>query len=170
MCTATIFHLIFNYKAVRCLKINVFNGERLRLTLLSYLPTSCVPTIEQVNRREPVILGCGTSDYQLCGFKIKFGVSVNKAVKSEKMTNQQLSTLANVFQSKKYFIIIQLKKKIINVAFRKHFSDIDVLKAYFHAINMGIAISIINSNFELVSFTIKNLKIEFNPVELLMII
>ena len=56
------------------------------------------------------------------------------------------------------------------MAFRKHFSDIDVLKAYFHAINMGIAISIINSNFELVSFIIKNLKMEFNPVELLMII
>ncbi|KAK6625749.1 hypothetical protein RUM43_006048 [Polyplax serrata] len=141
MCTATLFHLIFNYKAVRCLRMNVFNGERFRLSLRSYLPTSSVPTIEQVNRRESVILGGGTSDCQLCGFSIIFGASVRKVVVSERMSGQYLSTLVAAFQHRKYLILPQIKRKKIFVTFRTNFSDCDVLPSYFHAIILGIVIS-----------------------------
>lgn len=146
MYTAAFFHLLFNYKAVKCLKINVFNGERLRLSLRTYLPTSCVPTIEQVNRRESVFLGLGTSDVKLCGFTIVFGCSIRKAVESHEFTFRQFTAFVAAFQDKKYFILAETNKKVLYVAFRLNFTESDVLKAYFHAVLLGAAISYLLSN------------------------
>lgn len=152
MCTAVFFHLVFNYKAVRCLQMNVFNSERFRLSLRAYLPTSSVPTIEQVNRNETVFLGRGTSDFKLCGFTIVFGVCLKQAFIRQKITYSGLSTLVNIFQSKKYFILADLKKKKIYVTFRTAFSENDVLQSYFHSFLIGISISYLQSNDQLVIY------------------
>eukprot|EP00493_Phyllostaurus_siculus_P023728 UN24064 len=46
--TLMIIHVVANYYAVQCLKLKTFNGERYRLTVLHWLDTKKIATLEHV--------------------------------------------------------------------------------------------------------------------------
>lgn len=151
MCTFILFHLIFNYKAVRCLKMDVYNAERYRLSLRSYFATSVVPNIDQVNRNESVFLMKGTSDYDLCGFSICLGYSLKHVVLCQKLPENDLAFLTVLFENKKYLILPYVKQEKLYVAFRDGVEDIDIMKGYFHALFLAVAIKISVGENKLVS-------------------
>lgn len=125
-----------------CLRINVYNGERYRLSLRSFLATSDVPTVEQVNRNESVVLGRGIRDRQIFGFDIHLGESLEGAVLNQSLTEEDLLFIVMMFQSKNYLVVPNMREREISVSFRKNCTDIDFLKGYFHAILAAAAIGL----------------------------
>ena len=56
----TAFHLLANYRAVRVVTMETLNKTRLHLLITTYLSRGTVPSVRDVNRREPILLGmCG---------------------------------------------------------------------------------------------------------------
>ena len=53
----TILHLLFNYRAVACVKMEIFNRRRLHLLMDHYLRTGVVLTPAVVNQQEPILRG-----------------------------------------------------------------------------------------------------------------
>lgn len=160
MFTFILFHLIFNYKAVSCLRMDVYNAERYHLSLRTYFATSVIPNIEQVNRNESVFLTRGTSAYHLCGFNIYLGKSLEHAILCQKLVDNDLAYLTVLFEDKNYLILPNLKQEKMFVAFRENATDKDVMKGYFHALFLGVAIKVSNRENKLVCF-FKNFVNEF---------
>lgn len=51
----TLFHLLANYCAVRVVTMETLNQTRLHLLMITYLRTATVPSVEEVNAREPIL-------------------------------------------------------------------------------------------------------------------
>ena len=51
----TIFHLLANYCAVRVVTMETLNQTRLHLLMTTYLNTATIPSVEEVNAREPIL-------------------------------------------------------------------------------------------------------------------
>ncbi|KAL0271955.1 UNVERIFIED_CONTAM: hypothetical protein PYX00_005102 [Menopon gallinae] len=146
MCTFIFLHLFCNYKAVSCLRINVYNGERYRLSLRSFLATSDVPTVEQVNRNESIILGSGVSDKKIFGFDIHLGESLQESVLNQNLSEEDIVFIASLFQTKNYLVVPDVRKKEMLVSFRKNCAGTDILKGYFHAVLTAAAVGLAMEN------------------------
>lgn len=57
----TIFHLLANHRAVSVVAMETLNQNRLHLLVSSYFVTGTIPSVAEVNAREP-ILSCNTFD------------------------------------------------------------------------------------------------------------
>ncbi|PSN35287.1 hypothetical protein C0J52_15248 [Blattella germanica] len=144
----TIIHLYANYQAVKSLKMVTVNISRLNLLIKSYLCTETVNYPDVTNLEESVILGTGFSDVDLCGFRIRLGASLQKTLSSRKLTAEDIKLLANFYRSNKYLLLCDIKTKQIFVTLQQGETTVDVIQAYFHAVVLSIAVSIIH-NFPL---------------------
>lgn len=52
----TAFHLSANYRAVRVVTMETLNKARLHLLVTTYLIRGTVPSVREVNNREPILL------------------------------------------------------------------------------------------------------------------
>lgn len=55
----TSIHLFANYKAVKALELETFNGSRLLLCLQDYVNYGNISSVRETNNRESVFLGIG---------------------------------------------------------------------------------------------------------------
>ncbi|XP_021922643.1 RUS1 family protein C16orf58 isoform X2 [Zootermopsis nevadensis] len=142
----TVIHLYANYQAVLSLKMVTLNNARLILLLRMHLGMKIVSSPEVINRHEPVILGTGMSDRNLCGFRIILGASLQNAMAYGKICTEDIKLLTGFYCSKKYLIIVDIKGKRMFVTFLQGETAVDVIQAYFHAVLLGIAICIIREH------------------------
>ncbi|KAJ9584686.1 hypothetical protein L9F63_020968, partial [Diploptera punctata] len=138
----TLIHLYANFRAVKSLKILTVNISRLNLMIDKYLHTETVGTPENINLQESVILGSGLSDVDLCGFQIKLGTSLQDMLGNRRTTAEEIKLLVNIYGSKKYLIITDLKSRQIFVSFQQGETAFHVIQAYFHAVMLAIGVSI----------------------------
>lgn len=137
----TVMHLYANYRAVRALKINKFNTERLNYVIKEYLLNGNIALPEDANRNESVLLGTGISSKKLCGCSIKLGYSIEKLTKLEQLYPFELQLLTHLYRKRKYLIIVSMKSQEIYVLLQKNVSTPELLEAYFHAVIQGITAS-----------------------------
>lgn len=121
-------HLYANYMAVRALRMNSLNEDRLALVLKKYLLRGTVPDPEWTNKEESLLL-LGKPTKDVCGFEIKIGITLSTIARK----NFQICSLLEYFQHRNYLIAVDQSCKKIYVGLRKGAQPCDVLQAYFHA-------------------------------------
>lgn len=148
-----------NYFAVCSLTISHLNIARVLIVLQTYLRLDTVPNPKNVNKNEPVVIGCGENSkmgkhfiYQfieifivvknICGFNIKIGSSLKKI--SSIVTSCELTSFIEVYKNSKYLFIPDLKRRTIYIALEKGECVEDVIAAYFQAVLLGITICYYN--------------------------
>ncbi|XP_012277949.1 RUS1 family protein C16orf58 homolog [Orussus abietinus] len=132
-------HLYANYSAVKALRLNSVNEDRLAIIVQEYLTEKNIPGPEHVNKRESVFLFQNPSK-KLCGFTIKMGVSLKSMVQKNAIMLDDLEMITNLFQKRKYLIAVDIKRKTIFVSFTKCAESRDVLRAYFHSCICGLLV------------------------------
>ncbi|XP_071446420.1 RUS family member 1 [Hetaerina americana] len=135
----TMMHLYANYKAVKSIKFRTLNNPRFLILLETYISRGSILSPELVNERESAFLGHGISDKLLCGFKIKLGVSLSSASSSVKCKAELLKLVTNIQKQRPYLLIVDAKKRCIHVILKQGETPQDVIKAYFHAVLLGIS-------------------------------
>ncbi|KAK7576676.1 hypothetical protein V9T40_012962 [Parthenolecanium corni] len=145
------WHLFANYKAVKSLNIHTINGARFLLVVKHFLEYNIVCSPKVINQEENVILGFGISDRELTSRKINLGCSLKQIVETGRHNlDFTLKNLRRTYISFPYVILHDLKT--INVVLQENISDEDIIKAYFHALILGV---ILNDSLRL--------KKSFNP-------
>lgn len=137
----TILHIYANYKAVKCLRLKTLNSGRMTLLLRSYLTHESVLPPGFVNDNESVCLGRGLNDRELCGFEIVLGASLRSVFVSGIVSPRDMRKLCDLYQRRKYFLVVDLQKRRIYAAFQKGVVASDVIEAYYHATLLGISSS-----------------------------
>ncbi|KAF7390220.1 hypothetical protein HZH68_012077 [Vespula germanica] len=134
-------HLYANYSAVKALRLNTLNEDRLALLVKHYLIHETVLDAAEINKKESVfLLGKPTKD--ICGFHIKLGVSLSYIFKrNTNNISKCTEDFLKDFQHKEYLIFVDTKEKIIFVVLKKNIEQHEILKAYFHACLCGILTS-----------------------------
>lgn len=138
----TTLHLMANYFAVCSLTISHLNIARVLIVLQTYLRLDTVPNPKNVNKNEPVVIGCGENIKNICGFNIKIGSSLKKI--SSIVTSCELTSFIEVYKNSKYLFIPDLKRRTIYIALEKGECVEDVIAAYFQAVLLGITICYYN--------------------------
>ncbi|KAF9413184.1 hypothetical protein HW555_008538, partial [Spodoptera exigua] len=141
-----VFHIIFNYMAVRSVCLRTLNKPRLLQIVDTYLREEVIAKPCTVNRNEPVVffpIGPNTLERQLCGFQIKIGQSmkrlVNKNPKAYFMIN-----VRGVYKYNEYILVHCLETRTIYIYLRETAKSDSILCAYFHAMLYGIVICALN--------------------------
>ncbi|XP_046391190.1 RUS family member 1 [Ischnura elegans] len=135
----TFMHLYANYRAVKSIKFKTLNVPRFLILLETYLTRGRILSPEVVNAQESAFLGRGISDKSLCGFKIKVGQSISSASSSLKSKSDLLKLVTNIQKQRPYLLIVDGRKRCIHVILRQDETPQDVIKAYFHAVQLGIS-------------------------------
>ncbi|CAG9760087.1 unnamed protein product [Ceutorhynchus assimilis] len=142
-----ILHLYTNYMAVRGLVFDTLNEERMALTIRRYFTTGTVGSPSTVNAQESLLIGCGLNIKDICGFKIVMGQSTKKFM--EYCSIDKALLLQKTYENDSYILFVSPKEKKIYVGLESSESvserPLILLSAYFHAVCLGIASSILNS-------------------------
>ncbi|GLH11206.1 Uncharacterized protein GBIM_16033 [Gryllus bimaculatus] len=144
--TITILHLYANYKAVRSLRLLSLNPGRLILLLQTYLTKGVISCPEIINKEESVFLGSGLTDLDLCGHHVILGTSLKKILSSGVISAEDLNLLANLYRKRKYMLVADTKNKKIYVALQHKVQPVEIIEAYFHAVLLGICISLFSGS------------------------
>ncbi|KRT79264.1 hypothetical protein AMK59_8573, partial [Oryctes borbonicus] len=136
-------HLLANYMAVGSLVFRNLNNARLLLLIKMYLKFDTVISPVNINKRESLILGFGMKSENICGYKIKMGCSLRKALNLIKA--DELMNILTTSKGKNYIIVPNFKNKSLYVSLRHNETPHDVISAYFHAVMTGIALSKYNN-------------------------
>ncbi|XP_065215870.1 RUS family member 1 [Planococcus citri] len=137
--SVTVMHIYANFKAVKCLKMKTMNTSRFLLLLRHFLRTNTVNAVRTINDQESVILGCGITDYKLCGKKIYLGGSLQPIIRRKNITSEQLKKIKNCYRSFQY-IVVDVDTSI-HVVLKDNIKDEYILMAYFHAVIYGLVLS-----------------------------
>ena len=137
----TFVHLYANYKAVKALTMSSLNPARLNIIIKTYLDTRSVLHPDIVNRRESVFLGKGLSAKDICGYNITIGESLSSPVCNSSITAEQTTVLQHLYGGCGYMLLLLKKPKKIYIALEQGISSNSstIVKAYFHAVILGIA-------------------------------
>lgn len=73
----------------------------------------------------------------LCGFDIKLGQSLQKALHN--ITYTELKCILDIYKDKGYLVIPDVAQRTINIVFQNGESSDLVISAYFHAVVLGLA-------------------------------
>lgn len=140
----TLTHLYANYRAVKALTISTFNSARLNIVVSNYIQSGTVLGPDATNKNEAVILGKGLSAWDLCGHDIIIGESVASLLQSAAFTADQLKVLHHLHEKRSYLLVPSKKYKKIYILLQQGFSvsSSDIVRAYFHAVLLGIACKI----------------------------
>lgn len=130
-------HLYANYRAVKALCLNSLNEDRLALIMRNYLIDQSIPDPVEVNKLESVLM-YGNSAKRIFGFQIKMGVSLESVFKNDIIKPDDLQLLSNLFQNRKYLIVMDLKLKMILIPIAKDAQPAEILQAYFHGCLYGL--------------------------------
>ncbi|XP_046428897.1 RUS family member 1 [Neodiprion fabricii] len=125
-------HMYANYRAVKALRLNSLNEDRLALILRSFLTTQSIPNPLEVNRSESVVIGRNVSK-DMFGFGVKMGVSLESVLQNNSITPDDVRLLSKLFQNRKYLIVMDVKRKTIFISIARNATPSDLLQAYFHA-------------------------------------
>lgn len=87
----------------------------------------------------------------MCGFDIYLGESIRNHLKQSKLID--FNNIFTHYMNRRYFLGVDLKKRIIYISFENKISSQDILEGYFHATCLAIAICIYNG-LELVKIMI----------------
>ncbi|KAJ8737564.1 hypothetical protein PYW08_000159 [Mythimna loreyi] len=141
-----IFHIIFNYLAVRSVCLRTLNVPRFLQIIETYLRDEVIAKPCLVNRNEPVITWSFRQNYldqNLCGFHIKIGDSMKNLVKKNPKA-VFINKVKEVYSANEYIIYPCLRTRTIYVFLRNTATSDDILCAYFHSILFGVVICAIN--------------------------
>ncbi|KAF9799145.1 hypothetical protein SFRURICE_006405 [Spodoptera frugiperda] len=144
--TMMIFHIIFNYMAVRSVCLRTLNEPRFLQIIDTYLKEEIIAKPCTVNRNEPVVflpIGPNSLDRQLCGFQIKIGHSMKKLVDKNPKAYFMIN-VKGVYKHNDYILVHCLETRKIYIYPRDSASSDSILCAYFHAVLYGIVICAIN--------------------------
>lgn len=134
-------HLYANYSAVKSLRLNTLNEDRLALLVKHYFIHGTVSDPEEVNNKESVFL-LSKPVKKVCGFHIKVGVSLSYILKKKSCSiSKSIEQLLKYFYHKEYLIFVDIQEKTIFVLLKKNIKQSEILKAYFHAYICGILTS-----------------------------
>nr|KAF7413227.1 hypothetical protein H0235_013078 [Vespula pensylvanica] len=123
-------HLYANYSAVKALRLNTLNEDRLALLVKHYLIHETVLDAAEINKKESVFL-LGKPRVSLSYIFKRNANNISKCTED----------FLKDFQHKEYLIFVDIKKKIIFVVLKKNIEQHEILKAYFHACLCGILTS-----------------------------
>ncbi|XP_050560375.1 RUS family member 1 [Spodoptera frugiperda] len=144
--TMMIFHIIFNYMAVRSVCLRTLNEPRFLQIIDAYLNEEIIAKPCTVNRNEPVVflpIGPNSLDRQLCGFQIKIGHSMKKLVDKNPKAYFMIN-VKGVYKHNDYILVHCLETRKIYIYPRDSATSDSILCAYFHAVLYGIVICAIN--------------------------
>ncbi|KZC09706.1 PREDICTED: RUS1 family protein C16orf58 homolog [Dufourea novaeangliae] len=134
-----VVHLYANYSAVKALRLNSLNEDRLVLIIKSYITNEVIPEPGEVNKNESVLM-LSKPTMSLCGFNIKMGISLATLIKKNIISTSDIELLLKLFLDRKYLISIDVQNRTIFICFKKDAQPSDVLEAYFHACLCGLFI------------------------------
>ncbi|KAJ8737249.1 hypothetical protein PYW07_000520 [Mythimna separata] len=141
-----VFHIIFNYMAVRSVCLRTLNVPRYLQIIDTYLREEIIAKPCLVNRDEPVITWSIRRNYldrNLCGFQITIGDSMKSLVKKNPKA-VSLNRIKEVYNAKDYMIYPCLKTRTIYIFLRHSATSEDILCAYFQSVLLGVIICAIN--------------------------
>ncbi|CAH1647548.1 unnamed protein product [Spodoptera littoralis] len=141
-----IFHIIFNYMAVRSVCLRTLNEPRFLQIIDTYLGEEIIAKPCTVNRNEPVVflpIGPNSLERQLCGFQIKIGHSMKKLVSNNPKAYFMIN-VKGVYKYNEYILVHCLVTRKIYIYPRDSATSDSILCAYFHAVLYGIVICAIN--------------------------
>lgn len=141
-----IFHIIFNYSAVRAVCLRTLNEPRFLELIKIYLKEELISTPCEINKNEPIVfyqIGSHLLDLQSCGFKIKLGHSMKQLMKDRPKSNY-LQNVRDVYECRNYILLPDIPKRNMYVVLRDTANINDTLCAYFHAVLLSIIICAIN--------------------------
>jgi len=72
------------------------------------------------------------SDIDLCGYRIRMGVSFEEATSS--LNSKEVLALINYYSSKSFIVIPNLEKKQVNVILAENISSSDMVEAYVRSV------------------------------------
>lgn len=159
------WHLFANYKAVKSLNLQTLNGARFLLVVKHFLEYNVVCSPKVINQKENVFLGFGISgelffnfnlilllfnhcalvflsdpDRALTSRKINLGYSLKKIAETGRYNlDYSLKNLRRTYISFPYVIFHD--PQTINVVLQENIPDEDIIKAYFHALILGIVLN-----------------------------
>ncbi|XP_063974066.1 RUS family member 1 isoform X2 [Diachasmimorpha longicaudata] len=134
-----IIHVYANYSAVRALRFNSLNEDRLALLLHNYARYGRILEVEECNKIESLLL-LEQPFKRYCGFKIKLGVSLATILGQKTVTIDDISTLSTHFHNKKFIIIPDADHRRIYVGLNADAGQTDILQAYYESFLHGIRI------------------------------
>ena len=132
-------HLYANYSAVKALRLNSLNEDRLALIVKSYVTNETIPEPDEVNKKESVLLFAKPT-ISICGFNVKMGVSLAALLKKNIISTSDTELSLKLFLDRKYLISIDVQNRTIFICFKKDAQPYDVVEAYLHACLCGLYI------------------------------
>lgn len=132
-------HLYANYSAVKALRLNSLNEDRLAIIVKNYVANEVILDPEKVNKEESVLLFTEPT-MNVCGFRIKMGVSLANMIKRHIISPSDTELLLKLFLDRKYLISIDIRNKTIFISLKKDAQSCDVLEAYLYACLCGLFI------------------------------
>ncbi|GAB6030057.1 hypothetical protein CHUAL_005740 [Chamberlinius hualienensis] len=119
----TCLHLFANYKAVRAVSMNTFNQLRLAIVVRNFLRSAYkMPSINEVNLEEPVILGSAS-------LKVYLGCSFSKTSAQVK----PIGEILKLYQNSKYILTVNKSTEEIFVTLHKDSDRFTQLESCFQA-------------------------------------
>ncbi|KAL7307547.1 hypothetical protein TKK_0000242 [Trichogramma kaykai] len=128
-----IVHVISNYYGVTSLEINTLNEDRLCLVIEDFLIDQSISRVEDINKRESVFLFLEKPSKKFFGFNIEIGGSLQQVLQWGLIQSQDVWCLLNLFQTRKFLPVVNLKTRKIYIILTEDVNDTDILKAYFHS-------------------------------------
>ncbi|UJR36503.1 hypothetical protein I4U23_029224 [Adineta vaga] len=116
-CILTTLHLYANYRAIRTLQLRTFNWNRFVLICESYFHKEDIPTIEYVNRNEPILMEISQST------KCYVGIQLNHVHASSMNIDE--------FLRHHFAISFNQSSKRFDVILSENCDDQDLIKCYF---------------------------------------
>ncbi|KAK0174933.1 hypothetical protein PV327_010637 [Microctonus hyperodae] len=107
-------HIYANYSAVKALRLNSLNEDRLVLLLNNYMLDGTILDVEKINQQESLMLFQRPSK-KYCGFNIILGTSLSNVLDSYSINSVEFMVkLINHHRHKQYLILINHRADIIH--------------------------------------------------------
>jgi hypothetical protein len=117
-----IGHIFANYKAVRSVVMKTVNRNRFHILAKHFLGSNQTLRPKEVNNLEPVFHPC------VRYFNLKLGCQIKQLPMS---SSHSLDSLAAKFNSQKFLLMFDMKKRDACVLLHESSSDKDLLRAVF---------------------------------------
>ena len=113
----TSLHLFANYRAIRTLRLRTFNWNRFVLLCQHYFRDGQIPSVEFINRKEPILREVSQS------IRCRVGVQLNPLHAQSIHTDQ--------FLKHRFALLFHRSAKQFDVILTENCDDADLIKCYF---------------------------------------
>ena len=120
----TILHVFANYRAVKAVRMPTLNRTRLAIVLKQFASNGTVPSVEEVNRKEPVVMGFIPTEKDLCGFRVELGQS------AQSVDRNALKRALDEYRDRNFALVLDQPSQTFHILLRPKCTAEQTLEAY----------------------------------------